>query len=201
MDYLRSLGQTVLIKHRWNQNDVTSGLAKICPACFESSYGSTYPDCQICFGVGYVSVQNDTITNKWIENGFLVSSDGGDHVQAPQYGGFGPGYLTYIVQADTPTDVFKDNPEGVQIDARQGQSHGPWSPKMGDGDICINVDIGLNMQTILQANERYDLKMVQPVTIRGWGLHGKHQQYLVGQSFIMAQIPLNNPFYNIPYDR
>src|SRR4051812_1889951 len=118
MDFCRKMGESVLLKHQYNNKDVSAGtkflddggivtpdtdamLAKRCPACWDEVRNQVRTNkCPVCFGVGIVSLVNDSITNKWIENGQLSSTDMGSHTPAPKYGGYGPGFITWMVQPD-----------------------------------------------------------------------------------------------------
>lgn len=212
MDFTRKLGQPVLLKHQWNNEDVRQGLAKQCPGCFDDAYKQTRNDCPVCFSVGFVSVEDDNITNLYIENGQLVDQVHQiNELRAPKYGGYGPGYITWLIEPDTPVDIFKINEQGVMVQTQQAQGTAPWFPELHDNDLAVNVhlDKSLKIQVVNvfgdgtrnREYDRYQLKMTNPVTIRGFGNRAVDQNYQVQQTFEMAHIPKDNILYGVPIDR
>lgn len=200
MDLCRWQGQSVILKHMWNQDDVTAGIAKKCPACYDDAYDQVRNDCGVCYSVGFVSVENDP-THRFINTlGVIVSINPGTNVEAPRYGGFGPSFLTWVLEPDVAVDVFRINEQGVMIQTYDATSFAPWYPKLGDNDLLINVDLGPDGYTILSTHKRFQLKMVQQVTLRGWGKRGQGQQHLIGQTFQMSAIPSSNIFDLVPYN-
>lgn len=199
LDMLRKLGLPVMVKHRWDLNDLRAGTAKRCPACFNDTYDDSLPDCPVCFGVTLVSVEDDDITGLYIEAGFLAVSGS---VRAPKYGGFGPGYITYMIQPDVPEDVIKFNPEGQLEKTTVAQGVAPWWPLLGDNDLCVNLELSRNMKTIIEESERFELKMTTPLTVRGFGVRStdRHDNR-IGQTFQMDRLPVGHNFYNVPLDR
>lgn len=218
MDFCRRMGEAVILKHQYNNDDYNAGtkflddggtvdantdplLAKHCPACWDGVYNNTRSDCPVCFGVGFVSLVNDNITNKWVENGGLSDTNLGSNTPAPKYGGYGPGYITWMVEPDVAVDVFRINEQGVMVQTENAQGVAPWFPDLGDNDLCINVELSRNQQTILKAEDRFQLKLTNPNTIRGFGRRGVFQNYKVSQQFAMARIPENTIWYSVPTDR
>lgn len=212
MDFCRKLGQAVVLKHQWNNEDIRNGLAKHCPGCYDDAYGQTRNKCPICFAVGIVSVENDDITNLYIENGQLVDqADEINQVQAPKYGGYGPGYITWMVEPDTPVDIFTINEQGVMVQTQQAQGVAPWFPVLHDNDLAVNVELTDNLKIevvnvfgdgdINQSYDRYQLKMTNPITLRGFGHRARQQDFQVQQTFEMAHVPKDNILYYVPLDR
>ena len=212
MDFCRKLGQPVVLKHQWNNEDVRSGLAKECPACLDDGYKQTRNKCPVCFSVGFVSVENDNITNLYVENGELVDQVHQiNEYRAPKYGGYGPGYITWMIQPDTPVDIFKINEQGVMVQTQQAQGTAPWFPELHDNDLATNVHLDHNLKiqavnvfgdgTRNRTYDRYQLKMTNPITIRGFGRRAIDQNYQVQQTFEMAHVPLDNILYSVPLDR
>jgi len=212
MDFTRKMGQPVVLKHQWNNEDVRQGLAKQCPACFDPAYKQTRNRCPVCFSVGFVSVEDDDITNLYIEDGELVlQADQINEVPAPKYGGYGPGYITWLIEPDTPVDIFRINEQGVMVQTQSAQGVAPWFPELHDNDLAVNVHLTDNLK-IEHVNEfgtgefnrdyeRYQLKLTNPITIRGFGKRAVDQDYQVQQTFEMAHIPLDNILYLVPLDR
>jgi hypothetical protein len=135
---------------------------------------------------------------------------------APLYRGFGPGYLTYAILPDAPEDVYKHTEEGVLIRSQQAKLQLPWYPQVGDNDLLITCEID-SSEKILQTFERYYLKQVYPITMRGAaalqrdGLGHREQdtvnltaggnRHLVGQQSEAAKIPETDPIYRVEADR
>lgn len=185
MDQMRRTGEPVIHKHRYNSGDATAGLAKNCPACWDDIRGASRGDCMVCFNSRYVSLENDPA--QWIdESGYLT--DIPTDLPAPLYGGYGPPFLTWMVEPDTSVDVFQVNNQGVLVNTQQAQGYAPWYPRMGDNDLIINVRLSTDDFTIQEIQERYELKKVNPQTVRGLGRIANYQDYYIGQQFEMARI-------------
>ena len=196
MDACRRLGEPVVFRHMWNLDDVGNGNAKLCPACYNSVYEQVRNDCPVCFGVGYVSVEDDP--NRWIDTyGKVVTADPGTAVHAPMYGGFDMPHITWLIEPDVAVDVFRINEQGVMVRTYDAQGVAPWFPKLGDNDLCINVELAPDEFEILNTTDRFQLKMTQQVTVRGFGKRsnrnraGGQQAYLVAQTFQMSHVPAN----------
>ena len=212
MDFCRKLGQPVVLKHQWGNADIVSGLAKNCPGCFDPAYAQTRNKCPVCFGIGIVSVEDDLQTNLYIENGELVTqAEQINEVRAPMYGGYGAGYLTWMIEPDTPVDIFKINEQGVMVQTQQANGIAPWFPELHDNDLAINVQLTPNYEieiintydmNFYNTNyERYQLKMTNPITVRGFGQRALGQDFQVQQTFEMAHVPQTNILYEVPLDR
>jgi hypothetical protein len=209
-DLMRRMGTPVLIKHMYNAEDVESGVAEPSPV-FDSIYSQTRNEDPVSHGVGYVSVEKST--NEWIHpnTGAIVTnstSPGAGYVKAPKYRGFGPGYLTYIIEPDVAEDVFKMTETGVLIKSQQAQAIAPWYPEINDNDLVVNVIVGQNAMTIKETKERYQAKMTNPISIRGLDRRGRREytedggnRHVVNQTFEMTLVPSNNVLYNVETDR
>lgn len=204
MDMCRKMGQPVIFRHMYNQEDVIAGIARQCPACYNTVYDQVRNDCQVCFGFGFASVENHDNPNLWIDtNGRIVNttSPKPEWVRAPKYGGFAEPVLTWLMEPDVAVDVFRINDQGIMTQTYDAQGVAPWYPKLGDNDLCINVTLGNNDFSILAAHERFQLKMVQQITIRGFGKMGRPQggqAYMVAQTFQMNKAPTNSSLYDVP---
>lgn len=205
------LGQPVVWRHQFNNDDEADdyvlelhGVSKQtiavrkCPACFDEAYGQVRNDCPVCFGVGWASVETDP--TKWIvDDGNEVSgTDDGTGINAPRWGGFGPPVLTWLVEPDTSVDIFRLDRSGALVRTQAAQGIAPWYPEMGDNDLIVNVDLASNLQDIQREMERYQLKMVQPQTVRGWGSRTRNQEHKAGQTFEMARIPRGTILMEVP---
>lgn len=206
MDLCRKMGQPIVLRHMWNEDDVEDGIARKCPACWDSAYEQVRNDCPVCFGFGFVSMEDSPDTDLWINtSGKLVTttSPGDGWVRAPRYGGFGESVLTWMLEPDVAVDVFRINEQGVMVRTFDAQGVAPWFPKLGDNDLCINVRLAPNDYAIVEAGDRFQLKLVQQVTIRGFGKLGRpqgSQAYQVAQTFQMSKAPTNSSIYDVPTD-
>lgn len=206
MDYCRRMGQPIIWRHFYSLEDVDAGIAKPCPACFDSVYKQTRGDCPVCYGFGFASVE-DNPDPLWItQDGTVVESDSqpGGTIRAPRYGGFGAPVTTWMVEPDIAEDVFQINKQGVMIQTYDAQGVAPWIPTMGDNDLCVNVVLQPDGFTIVELLDRFQLKQVQQITIRGFGKRVKYgtsgQPYQVAQSFQMNKGLIGTSLYNVPVD-
>jgi len=209
MDLCRRNGQPVVIRHMYSMDDVETNEAKQCPACFDSAYGQTRNDCPVCHSFGFVSVEdNPSEPFIWITTaGLLVQTDTpeGAWVRAPRYGGFGVPKLTWLMEPDVAVDVYRINEQGVMVQTYDAQGVAPWYPRLGDNDLCINVELAHDGYTIANELERFQLKLVQQITMRGLGRLGQqryvgNQPFYVAQSFQMSKAPTNSALYEVPVD-
>ncbi len=209
MDYCRKMGQPVVFRHMFNRDDVEDETAKVCPACYDSAYDQTRNDCSVCFGFGFVSIEDSEDEDLYIDrSGNIVEGDqDSTGIRAPRWGGFGQPYLTWMVEPDVAVDVFRLNEQGVMIRTYDAQGQAPWFPKMGDNDLCINVRLAPDDYAIIETEDRFQLKRVQQVTIRGFGRRsGRHasgasgQPFLTSQTFEMSRSPDNQTLYDIPIE-
>jgi len=224
METMRRLGTPVLIKRKFTIKDVEEGVA-VESQGFDPIYGDTTHDDAFSYGVGYVS--KETTRGEWIvpssepenEAATLVIAEEPpteDSVPAPTYRGYGPGYLTYAILPDAPEDVFKRTEEGALIQIQQARFVLPWHPQVGDDDLLILCEIGPS-EEILQTFERYQLKQVTPITMRGsaallrdrWGrrevnsakLTAGGNRFIIQQQCEGAKVPETDPIYRVETDR
>ncbi len=207
MDMSRRMGQPTIVRHLWGIADVEAGKAKKCPACFDDVYEQSRGDCPVCYGFGFVSVEDNPL-DLWIVpgDGVVVESDtpGTDWVKAPRYGGFDKPYLTWLVEPDIAVDVFRLSQSGFLVKQFDATGYAPWTPTLGDNDLCVNVTLQSNGYTIIDTLDRFQLKQVEQVTIRGFGkLHHAQmngQPFLVAQTFQMNKAPENLHIHDVPVD-
>lgn len=208
-DAMRRLGNPVLIKHRYNFDDVINGIAKKASS-WDSVYGTQRNEDPEGHGVGLVSVE--TTNKEWISpDGEIVSGEGeptGSYEKAPKYRGYGPGYLIYIIEPDASQDFFKLTESGAMYKTQTATAQAPWFPIFADNDLLINVTIN-ERGDILNTGERFELKNVQPVAMRGLDRQGRRERdnpygpnrYMINQTFEMAKVPDNNVLYQVETDR
>ena len=208
LESMRRMGTPVIIKHMFNAEDVEKGVAETSPN-FSHAYGQVRHDDPISHGVGYVSVEKSNV--EWVSpTGDLVvapTSPGAGYTPAPRYRGFGPGYLTYIVEPDVAEDVFKLTDTGVLIQVQSQTVQAPWYPEMNDNDLCIRVTLD-RYENVTDTQERFQLKMVNPITMRGLDRRGKREytedggnRFVIEQDFEMTLVPPNDVLYNVETDR
>ena len=202
------MGQPVVLRHMWNEDDEEGGTAQRCPACFNDVYDQVRNDCPVCYGFGWASVEESPNLLLWIDtSGQLVrtASPGTGWVRAPRYGGFGAPSLTWLMEPDVAVDVFRIAAPGTLVRTYEAVGVAPWFPRLGDNDLCVNVDLAPNDYEIVGTGDRFQLKMVQQITMRGLGKRGRlknqtGQAFLVSQSFQMAKAPDNSSLYDVPVD-
>ncbi len=202
LDSMKYLGQPVVHMHIWNTNDVTTGLAKSCPACYDTTYGQVRNDCQVCYGTGFVSVENTTLGNYVNINGQLVTGDPGTGIIAPKFGGFGPRTLTWVIEPDKAVDVFKLTAQGALVKVQNADAYAAWYPDMHDNDLLVNVQLNHDL-TVAAENLRFQLKMSTPMSIRGWGKKQqglREYEYMAAQTFEMNLLPTGITLYSVPLD-
>ena len=213
MDFCRKLGQPVIFRHMFEREDVIDGIARQCPACWDPAYDQPRNDCPVCFGFGFASIEDSDDPRAYIDqHGLLVTAPldpnpphdpvpEEDWIRAPLYGGFGQSILTWMVEPDVAVDVFRINEQGVLQQTYDAQGVAPWYPELGDNDLCMNVVLAPDGFTILETADRFQLKLVQQVTIRGFGKpgqpHSPAQRFQVAQTFQMSKAPENSSLYDI----
>lgn len=208
-EVMRRMGTPVIVKHMLNDRDHKGGLVEKSPN-FIDPYGQVRNRDPLSHGVGFVSAEKSQ--NEWIDpQGSIVKADvspGAEFVRAPRYRGFGPGYLTYIIEPDAAEDFFKHTPEGAFIKVQQAQALTPWWPEINDNDLLIHVELD-RQGFVLSTAERYQAKMTNPVSIRGSReVRGRHEysgdfgsRYVVNQTFEMALLPDIHAYTDVETDR
>jgi hypothetical protein len=169
-------------------------------------YEQTRADCVVCYGQGFVSVE-DNPEPFWIDtNGQIQQTLNPDPgwVAAPRYGGYGVPYLTWLIEPDVAVDVFRISQQGALVKQYDAQGVAPWFPTVGDNDLCVNVRLASDGWTIEETLDRFQLKKAQQITIRGFGRLGRAsangQPYLVAQTFEMNKAPENLHIHDVPVD-
>lgn len=206
-DAMRHLGSPVLVKHRYNADDVERGLARRSDN-YNKTYGQTRHDDPISHGVGFVSVEE--AENEWVmPDGTLKYSDTQPNgaTPAPKYRGYGPGYLLWMIQPDAAQDLFKVNEVGVFIKVQTATAQAPWFPEINDNDLIVNCEVDRN-GSILKTYERFQAKQTNPVSMRGLDRSGRKEysedggnRFVVNQNFEMVLMPETDVIYRVETDR
>ena len=221
LELMMRLGSPVLVKRRFNDLDVIKGIAQRSPNMTgltrnSSGYNQPRQSDPLSYGVGFTSIET-TPGEYFDQDGNLIinPSDTTGLTPAPTYRGYGPGYLTYAILPDVPEDVFKITESGALIRTQQAQGQfGPF-PNLGDNDLLITVQIDPVTDHIVEAFEYYELKRVQPVTMRGFNRYGRREikvtptsqvtdgsnRYIINQVFEMTKLPHNHPAIGVEIDR
>lgn len=211
---MRRMGQPVIIKHMYTDEDVQDGVAEPSPN-YDDVYGQTRDNDPYSHNVGYVSVEKSP--NEWIDKttGAIVvapSNPGAPNntanfQQAPRYRGYGPGQITYIILPDVPEDIFKLTDAGVIFRSEDATAQAPWWPDISDNDLVIAVSLRRNNK-VEETYERFKVQRVQNVSERGYDRRGykevRHhgsQRYLVNQTFELSRLPKTDQAYQVETDR
>jgi hypothetical protein len=211
MQAMIRMGTPVLIKHMYNIEDVTAGVAEKSPT-WDDVYGQERHSDPFSHGVGFVSVEKSD--NEWINpiNGQIVvsnTSPGSGYVQAPKYRGYGPSYLTFAILPDVAEDMFKLSEGGALIRIQTARAKMPWFPNVNDNDLLILCELDGN-ENVIATHERYKLKQTTQITHRGLNRRGRRypnepmdygNQLSINQSFELVLIPSNDIVYQVETDR
>lgn len=214
MEALRYEGTPVLLKRMYTVRDLDEGKALRSPS-YDSDYLQTRDNDPLSHGVGLVSP--DISPSEWydpityeIMDAFNPSDPNGKPLPAPMYRGYGPGFLTYVILPDRPEDVYKLDPRGALTRIQSAKLQLPWWPLVGDNDLMIICEID-DQGWIVDTHERYQLKMVSPITMRGaeqmngrreiQGANAAGNRWWVGQECEAVKIPKEDPIYQVEVDR
>lgn len=207
-EMMRRMGQPVIVKHMYNPLDVERGIAQKSIE-MQGAYGQVRNRDPFSHGIGYHSVERSL--NEWINpQGQIVVSatnPGSGYVQAPKYRGYGPGFLTYIIEPDASEDVFRLSPAGALVKIQSQTVIAGWYPDINDNDLVINVELD-DAGNVIAGRERYLAKMTDPVSIRGLDRRGRREfsgdtgnRHVVNQRFEMTLQPSNSVLMSVETDR
>ncbi len=216
LEMMRRMGTPVLVKKMFNIEDTEGDepIATYSPN-WDTNMRQPMHDDPFSYGVGYVSVQ--TAPGEWTipaneeETASLIITDNPEPgwLPAPMYRGYGPGFLTYAILPDAPEDIFKHTEEGLLLHTQQARVQLPWHPELGDNDLMIMVELDAT-ENIIQTFERFELKKVSPITMRGRDRWGRREgtrmiaggnRFTVGAQCELSKVPETDPIYNVETDR
>jgi hypothetical protein len=117
-------------------------------------------------------------------------------------GGFADGVVIFVTVQDTQETQIKIGPTGILTMDMHPAMTAPWMPAMGDGDMIITADFDPSNWDIVSEYERYLLKDVTPVTMRGpgWGRQqgGFLNRQTISQQSQLDKLPSDHPLYGVP---
>jgi len=188
----------------WNDHDAHTGIAEPSPI-FDDVYGHTRQDDPISHGQGFVSKVKST--DEWIApDATITAVDPGDAPLAPRFRGYGPGFLTYIIEPDVAEDFYKHTETGLFTRIQQARAVAPWWPDINDNDLLIHVTLD-RQGKVIGTHERYQAKMGDPISVRGLDRRGRrgygqeNNRHVVQQTFDMTLLPELHPAYGVEIDR
>lgn len=117
-------------------------------------------------------------------------------------GGFSDPVIVNVTLQDAATDTIKISANGTLIMDTHPSLTAPWNPEIGDGDLIILADFEPGTWDIADTHERYELKEVTPITMRG--PHFVRQPEVTRNRFRISQqanvdkLPWGHPFYDVP---
>lgn len=117
-------------------------------------------------------------------------------------GGFADGAIVYVTLQDAAQDVIRVTPQGIlQMDQNPALT-APWIPELGDGDLVILATFEGGNWDVDDVHERYLLRMVEPITMRGPGWNNRNsttsKRFRISQQSAADKVPLGHEFYNVP---
>jgi len=117
-------------------------------------------------------------------------------------GGYADGQVVYVTIQDTQEAQIKIGPTGILTMDMHPALTAPWLPKMADGDLIILVEFDSNEWTVIDEEERYILRDVAPISMRGPGW-GRQKGTLLNRQTISQQsaldkLPSTHPLYRVP---
>lgn len=167
LDYFQKLGQPVIFKHKWTNDDVEAGLAEYCPYCFNTAYKQPSQVDPYCFGTGYL-------------------------------GGFAAGVIVFVTLGDTARDSFTLTEQGVLMKDNHPTCSAPWQPYFQDGDLLITGSFDPDLWDIRGLSDRYIVREVNGVNLRGSRPQRDINLYQVSQQFQVDEIQAEHPYWNVP---
>lgn len=202
-EVMRRMGTPVVIKPMLTHRHVVDGYAENSPN-FNTVYGQSRFHDKLDHGTGFVSREKSE--TEWISSsGHIVDTDTG--TPAPKYRGYGPGVLTWIIEPDAAEDFFKHTEEGVLIKVQTAMAQSPWWPDIADNDLLVHVSLDDSLN-ITGTYERYQAKIVNPVSLRGLDRRGRKEytadlgnRHVINQTFEMALLPREHAAYEVDLDR
>lgn len=168
LDYLNELGQPVVWKHKWTEDDVANGLAQHCPYCRNLQYRQPTQNDPYCFGTGYLGGFDDGMlvwmtfgdttldVFKLTREGILIK-DNHPICSAPWSPAFSDGDL--LITCELANDLWTITALGQRYVAQETTPVTPRGSRSNPSSATL---------------------------------------YAISQSFQADQIPSNHPYFNVP---
>jgi hypothetical protein len=168
-EYQRMYGMPVIHKHRWNLRDMKKGLAKRCPYHYDDTYEQDRARCPYCFGTGFL-------------------------------GGYADGQIVWVTFSDATEDRIRVGAGGILMFEREPQLTAPWIPDIGTGDLIITAEFLDDSFTVDENDllDRFTLKEVKPITIRGYQRKVQTVEFKVQQNSQIERVPDGDILYDVP---
>lgn len=113
-------------------------------------------------------------------------------------GGWADGILVNVTFSDVVEDRLRVGPTGVIMFDREPQLVAPWIPDMGNGDMIITLELSADAEQIQDTLDRFIMKDVTPVTIRGFQTKVQTVEYKVKQQAMIDRVPDGDIYYDVP---
>jgi|SRR6476469_5885141 len=113
-------------------------------------------------------------------------------------GGYADAQIIYGTFSDVREDRIKVGVGGVLMFDREPQVIFPWIPDMGNGDLIITGTFEEDQVTVIDTEDRFVLKEVTPVTLRGYQRKVQTVEYKVQQNSMMDRVPDGDFLYDVP---
>lgn len=113
-------------------------------------------------------------------------------------GGFADGVIVWVTFSDATENRIRVGPNGVLMFDREPQMVAPWIPDMGNSDLIITADFEPDTFDIVEERDRYTMKEVTPVTVRGFQRQVQTKEFRVQQNSQIDRVPDGDIFYQVP---
>jgi hypothetical protein len=207
-DAMRRMGNPVIVKHMYNDDDAERGIAERSPN-FEDPYGQVRNEDPFSYGIGLR--QRGEVLDEWVSpTGQIVKA-----VAQPNSG----------LRAGAPLPrlrprlphlhhrarrrgglLFKLSSGGALIQVQTATAQAPWYPEINDNDLSSTSSS--TPGRVVQTMERYQAKQTNPISIRGRDRRGRREytedggnRFVVNQQFEMTLVPTTNILQKVETDR
>lgn len=113
-------------------------------------------------------------------------------------GGYADGQIIYATFSDVVEDRIRVGPQGVLLFDREPQVVFPWLPDMGNGDLIITAEFEPDTQSVIDTLDRFVMKEVTPITIRGFQRKVQTVEFKVQQNAMMDRVPDLDHLNDVP---
>jgi hypothetical protein len=116
-------------------------------------------------------------------------------------GGYDDGKILFVTIGDAAVDEFRLTEQGLLIHQDKPGLVAPWFPTLADEDLIIRATFSAQGWEVEDTHERYVLREVTPVTMRGFEpqvQRGRRGEFKVNQEAQIDKIPLGSNLYDVP---